>query len=1759
MRQSIPSHRLLFTVGVSAIALLAADPVAAQCVNVAGTTWRCAGANDDGQEIYQDDATVLTEDGFSVDGGDAGIDIRGRGPLAYIDEYASSLYGLVGLAIDSTGEDALDQYGSVTVRTGGTVSGARSGVEIASGTDLGNIGSGVTKVTMTGDVSGNIYGITILNRKSATDLELTTGKVTGGYAAITANNTGTGSTKIIANGHVEGTIFDSIRAGNGPGALDFELTATSVTGKDNAIVVDNQGRGETRITTTGAITGTSNVGISATNGATATDLTIDAANVTGGKIGIDALNQGRGSTMITAGDVGNPETATEGTGIRAATGASTISLSIEAGKVSGFEYGIYTAHSGSRGTTIKAGDVSAVDEYGIYATNFASLAPADEFKGDLTIDAGNVSGGYAGIVADNRSDGTTRIKVGDVIATKANGLGILAENQANAIELLMETGKVNGDAAGIYTINTGRGRTSIHAEGDVTGAQAHGIHAVNAGNSTSLAIETVNGVTVTGGKIGIYAENGGRGATSVKATGAVTGTSNVGISATNRATATDLTIDAANVTGGNIGIDVLNQGTGLTRITAGDVGNPETAAGGTGIRANTGPETTSLFIEAGKVSGIDFGIFAAHFGSTGAAIKAGDVSGTSGFGIFATNLANGAPQDEYTGYLTIEVGNVISSSTGISANNQSDGSTSIKAGDVIATNAVSLGIGAVNQTSATDLIIEANRVSAGITGIRANNQGKGETRVIATGAVTGADLYGIAASTGTDATNLSIEAASVAGRTSGILVDYKGKGSVGIFASGGVVGTEMDGIAVSLAPNAAADEQIGNLKIEVAGVSGGQTGISVNNQSDGRTRILASGLVEGKTLEGIAAVAGANATSVEITTAAVTGATNAIRVDNQGTRETSILAQGNVVGTAGIGIDATNAGNSTSLTIETIDGATVTGGEIGIIATNRGTGQTSVTTTGLVVGTQGIGIVALNDERATDLMVSAASTRGGAAGIRVENRGTGLTNVRATDEVAGGLFGILATNGASGKDLTIETVGVTSGGAGILAVNRGTGTTSVTATGHVAGNGTGFEDAGIAAYNAASAGLLKIEAVSVSGGKDGVFAFNEGLGETMIKVGDVTGGDRSGIRSINRGAGQTDIVATGKVASIQAAGIFAQNIGTATDLGVEAADVSGATFGIATENQGLGSTRITTSGIVEGGTAAILAGSGDGQAIAITNAATGVLRNRSGSSADFAVGAIGGPAVLTNRGAIVGAALFGDYDDAFDNAGTWNSIGALSDFGAGADRLTNMLGGTLTGAVAANTAEVTRFANLDELANKGLVTLSDGGIGDRFETSGAATFDRGSTYRLDIGGVGAADMFVANGAVQLDGGKLEVTRAAPLALGGRYTILTGASVAGTFDFTDQMLSAFAGVIDRYTPTSVYLEFAQLRALAAAGATPNQIATAGGVDELPLLSPMKAALVLLPDDVAAQKAFDQLSGEIHPTVRTVLVEDSRLPRNAVLGRLSDGAPGGSLWGQAFGNRGDSDGDRNAAPTSRDTWGFVAGADVALGDKAMIGIAGAWLDTDLDTRARSSSGSAKSIHMLGYAGFRSGGFGIRAGVGYAWADINTRRSVGFAGFSDALAASYDGSVLQGFAELGYRLPLGGGHVEPFANVTAIRAKTDAFAETGGAAALKVDGATEKATLSTAGLRFETAPSAAFSVKGLIGWQHGFGTLAPAGSHAFADSSPFTVFGAAQSRDAGVASIEAGFTLSPRVNVSVAYDGVLGTRSQDHAVKAAVRVAF
>lgn len=444
-------------------------------------------------------------------------------------------------------------------------------------------------------------------------------------------------------------------------------------------------------------------------------------------------------------------------------------------------------------------------------------------------------------------------------------------------------------------------------------------------------------------------------------------------------------------------------------------------------------------------------------------------------------------------------------------------------------------------------------------------------------------------------------------------------------------------------------------------------------------------------------------------------------------------------------------------------------------------------------------------------------------------------------------------------------------------------------------------------------------------------------------------------------------------------------------------------------------------------------------------------------------------------------------------------------------------------------------------------------------------FEPLSRYVVEVNAAGQSDRVAATGTATLQGGTVQV-----MAENGAYQpatsyqILTAAGgVAGKFNAATSNL-AFLTPVLAYDANSVTLTMVRNDlTFAGAGVTPNQVRTGAATDSAFRFGSAIYGALVSASTAQARNAFDGLSGEIHADIASAAVSDSSLLRGAMTARLVGArTQGKSVWGQAIGAWGKTDGDGNAAPVKRDTAGVLFGLEHAVGDSSLVGATAGYTQTDIDVNARASSATMKALNLGIYGGAEIGAARLRAGLGYAALDIDTDRSVSFRTFSDHLAGKYDGSTFQAFAEAGYATKLGGLDIEPFAGLSALRLRTDSAVEQGGTAALHVSGEDRDLLLTTLGLRSHAQFGAAASpitVQGMVGWRGASGDLRSASSNWFASGPAFVVAGAPLDRSSLVADLGLDWSVNDALAVRANYAGQVGEDVQDHAIKASVTYAF
>ncbi|WP_319797733.1 autotransporter domain-containing protein [Nitrobacter sp.] len=550
-------------------------------------------------------------------------------------------------------------------------------------------------------------------------------------------------------------------------------------------------------------------------------------------------------------------------------------------------------------------------------------------------------------------------------------------------------------------------------------------------------------------------------------------------------------------------------------------------------------------------------------------------------------------------------------------------------------------------------------------------------------------------------------------------------------------------------------------------------------------------------------------------------------------------------------------------------------------------------------------------------------------------------------------------------------------------------------------------------------------------------------------------------------------------------------------------------------------------------------------------------------------------------------------------AGTTTLTGDSSDFWG----TTKVLGGTLlVNNALGGVINVDAGGTLGGTGNLGLagraVTIAAGGI----HAPGAAQTVLGNyvnqgTLRIEGNPAGANKVVVA-GAVNITGATLDLVLSPANAaswnvFNGPFTIIDKRSagvVTGTFNpvtknllFLDTRVAYDGGDGNDVTLQLIRNDLS----FGSVGQTRNQRATGAAIDTLGSGNLLWRTIALNGDPNSVRASFDALSGEIHASAKTALIEDSRFVRNAINDRIraAFAAPGAShapalayasidtpmavspnhagpvFWSYGFGSWGSTDSDGNAAALKRSTGGLLIGTDGFVGDWR-IGLMTGYSHSRFNASDRFSSGDSDNYHFGAYGGTQWGSLSFRSGLAYTWHELDTRRAVAIPGFSDNLSTRYNAGTTQVFGELGYGMAAAGARFEPFANLAYVNLHTGDYAERGGTAALTGRSDTTGVTFTTAGLRAETdLPfwNTLTTLRGMLGWRHAFGDTIPTVTQAFAGSNAFTVAGVPIARDSAVLEAGLDFNVSPNATFGLAYEGQFASGADDQGFKANLAVKF
>ena len=1192
-------------------------------------------------------------------------------------------------------------------------------------------------------------------------------------------------------------------------------------------------------------------------------------------------------------------------------------------------------------------------------------------------------------------------------------------------------------------------------------------------------------------------------------------------------------------------------------------------------RAITGTNTNASYgyYQAGKNISVNAGLTPTAGGSNSAfyfnadapnfTFNSGNFSNAGPFGN-VTNNGNGGGieirQLNAGGFATANVSGVVTTTNGFGIYLQTiNGAATLNlAGSVNATG----GSGATVATSGSGNVVVngAGIVTAdGAFGILAGNNATSTGSVTVSGTLTvtatGANATGIQATiiNAANSQNISVDSGAVS---------FQGGTGFGINAS--TTGTGTITIAGS---------QIGN--IDNAGAAGTGTGISASAASGNISITLRNGTRIGNV--GAAVATGVNATTNGTATitnnANIYAATSGIKGSNinltMGATGT-VVSAGNALDFTGGTNTVTFANTTTGLTGDIANAGALTfnqaaSGNVTIANTITGAGTFTV-----LGGANTVTLTGTNTFSGTltistgTLQVGAAGTAGTLGTGSVVNNASLTFNRTDTTTVANAISGTgtLTQNGTGTVTLT-----------GALSY---TGTTTVTAGSLVLGDATNAATLpGAASVTggtlAVANGSLGSGTISVSNGQSVLVGLTAGL--TATAGSSTITGDGTVTFQNSGSAGTATINSTGLVdfADTSTAGSATISI-TGGGIGQLRGSASG---GSATFTVGAGSS-LTLNGNTTLGTARIIlnAGTLDISPHNLGNVVAGSIQG----NGDIGLGgntleAGGNNASTTYSGVMSGTG-------GLEKKGTGNLILTGTNSYTGN---TNVSGGTLSVNGSITSSAVVFVNNGGTLGGNGTVsttlvnnggTIAPGNSIGTLNVNGDVTFGSGSTYSVEVNSAGVADKLVATGSVTINAGATLAVKPFNVGETGAtygatttYAVITAAGgVTGTFsNVTDTF--AFLDATLAYAANSVTLTLKRNdTAFASVGYTPNQRAAAAGVSSLGAGTIYGAILGLSASD--ARAAFDLLSGEVHASVETALIEDSRFARDAVNSRMIATRRGAAetsrnIWIQGFGAYGTWASDGNAAAMARSTGGFLVGSDGEAFDDVTAGLFAGYSRTGLDVSARRSSATIDSYQVGAYGGTSFGELAFRFMSAYTFHDIGTARSVGFTGFNDALTGRYRAGTGQVFGEVSYDFRhMDGSVISPFANLAYVRLDSSGFREIGGAAALSSGANFANTLLSTVGVSGRTtleAGSLPVELSARVGWRHAAGNVGMDRALNFANGATFTVGGVPVGRDTAVVDAQLDIMVTPVTSLSLRYSGQMGSGVSDHSLNARFDMRF
>ena len=637
---------------------------------------------------------------------------------------------------------------------------------------------------------------------------------------------------------------------------------------------------------------------------------------------------------------------------------------------------------------------------------------------------------------------------------------------------------------------------------------------------------------------------------------------------------------------------------------------------------------------------------------------------------------------------------------------------------------------------------------------------------------------------------------------------------------------------------------------------------------------------------------------------------------------------------------------------------------------------------------------------------------------------------------------------------------------------------------------------------------------------------------------------------------------------------------------------------------------LTNAGTITGsqGTAVNLGGGNDSLTLSSGSVLNGSARGGSGTDA-----------------LVVSGSVIEDSDLIEFETFIFNGSGAESSTLAGTvDSTTNSInsGTLLANGMFGTATGTTTIASSASLGGTGTVlgtvssagTISPGTSIGTLTIGGSFSQSPGSVLNMELGAGGTSDRLVVGGTAELNGSlviSLDTGVTMTDILNTNFTLVdAGSSVTGTLATAPNFgpggnvtTPSFGLITPSFTLSVIGTDLvlgvaASSQFSSLGGLTPNQSATAGGIDTgvmaagatarfsnaATALSLLNTAAIPAVLDTLHPEFYDAFSAaqlDMSDDFRNVMGDrlvtrrrDCLAPRRVAVSGTTDAQCGEQastqrVWGELSGGFQDRDGELGHISYDTHRYAFTFGYDLAVNDNLIVGVAAGYGHANVDVSGL-GDGDVDAAHVGLYASYQVEQITFDATLAgsYFWNDSS--RSFGFTSaggtFANTVSGDFSSGTVSGRLLASYHISAGDFGVRPFVGMDFSNISGESFTESGDAdLGLRVDRVSETDVVGKLGVelsrRIGIGNTRSLGAHTRFTYEH---TLADADRSirgAFRGAGPASTFTVEGDADENRLRIDAGLSgsVSDALELELTYAGMFSENDDAHGVQLSAVVRF